>query len=204
VVLRLERLRFLSSVEHLQPLLPMAIGLLVLGLCLVTHANLFLGAFAAGMTVATMSPAFRQEFEQLGELVAEQLKLVAILVFAALMTPTFLIEEISWRGWVFAVLAIVLARPLALVVSFLGSRLTVREQAAAMWFGPKGFASVVYGLLVLESGIELADEVFHLTALTISLSILAHSSTDVVVARQFAGDDIPAGAQPRNDPTGAA
>ena len=54
-----------------------------------------------------------------------------------------------------------------------------------MWFGPKGFASVVYGLLVLESGIAAADKIFHLVALTIVLSILAHSSTDVVVARQF-------------------
>jgi len=191
LTLRLERLRFFASVKHLQPLLPAAIGLLVLGLCLTTHANLFLGAFAAGITVATMSQEFRHEFEQLGELVAEQLKLVAILVFAALMTPTFLLDEITWRGWAFALLALALARPIALAASFLGSRLTMREQAAAMWFGPKGFASVVYGLIVLESGIELSNELFHLTALTISLSILAHSSTDVVVARQFEGDDIP-------------
>ncbi|WP_216658777.1 cation:proton antiporter [Nocardioides sp. zg-1230] len=190
VVLRLERLPFLASVTHLQPLLPAALGLLVLGLCLSTHANLFLGAFAAGATVATMSDELRHEFEQLGELVAEQLKLAAVLLFAALMTPTFLLEEISWTGWAFAVLALVVARPLALWVAFLGSGLGRREQAAAMWFGPKGFASVVYGLIVLESGIGLADELFHLTALTVSLSILAHSSTDVVVARQFVTDDV--------------
>jgi NhaP-type Na+/H+ or K+/H+ antiporter len=54
-----------------------------------------------------------------------------------------------------------------------------------MWFGPKGFASVVYGLLVLNSGIPAADEIFHLVALTITLSIIAHSSSDVLVARQF-------------------
>jgi NhaP-type Na+/H+ or K+/H+ antiporter len=190
VVLRLERLSFLASVRHLQPLLPAALGLLVLGLCLTTHANLFLAAFAAGATVATLSEEFRHEFEQLGELIAEQLKLVAVMVFAALMTPTFLIEEISWTGWVFAALALVLARPAALWLAFLGSGLGRREQAAAMWFGPKGFASVVYGLIVLESGIDLADELFHLTALTVSLSILAHSSTDVLVARQFVTEDI--------------
>lgn len=196
LVLRLERLDLFASVKHLQPLLPAAIGILVLGLCLTTHANLFLAAFAAGITVASTAPEFRHEYEQLGELVAEQLKLVAILVFAALMTPSFLLEEISWQGWVFAVLALVVARPVALLLSFFRSRLTMREQGAAMWFGPKGFASVVYGLLVLESGIDLADELFHLTALTISLSILAHSSTDVVVARQFKGQDIPAESRP--------
>ncbi len=111
-------------------------------------------------------------------------KLAALLVFGALISPRFL-AEVSWQGWVFAILAIFVARPVALWVSFLRSGLDLREQAAAMWFGPKGFASVVYGLLVLESGIAAADTVFHLVALTIVLSILLHSSTDVVVARSF-------------------
>ncbi len=184
-VLWLERLPFLAATRNLQPLLPAAIGIAVLGLCEVTHANLFLAAFAAGITVATMSEEFRHQFEQLGELVAEQLKLVAILVFGALMTPSFLFQETPWTGWLFAVLALVVARPVALGVSFLGSRMDREEQLAAMWFGPKGFASVVYGLLVLGSGIADADKLFHLVGITIALSIVAHSSTDVVIAGRF-------------------
>lgn len=194
VVLWLERRPFLQATSNLQPLVTVAIGLLVLAVCQVTHANLFLGAFAAGITVATVSEEFRREFEQFGELVTELLKLAAILVFGALITPTFLFSEIRLSGWVFAVLALVVARPAALLVSFLRSGIPARQQVAAMWFGPKGFASVVYGLLVLESGIHLSDELFHLVALVIVLSIVAHSSTDVVVARQF--DEEPAGAQP--------
>jgi NhaP-type Na+/H+ or K+/H+ antiporter len=185
IVIWLERLPFLMATKGLQPLVAVSIGLLVLAICLVTGANLFLAAFAAGITVATAGPGFRNEFEQFGELVSELLKLAAILVFGALITPTFLFGEIAWPGWVFAALAIVVARPLALLVSFLGTRLPVKEQLAAMWFGPKGFASVVYGLLILESGVERSDELFHLVALVIVLSILAHSSTDVLVARQF-------------------
>lgn len=65
----------------------------------------------------------------------------------ALIFPAFL-GAISSTGWVFAVLAIFIARPVALWISFGRSGLDMREQAAAMWFGPKGFASVVYGLLV--------------------------------------------------------
>lgn len=185
VVIRLERLPFLQATKGLQPLLAVSIGLLVLAICTATHANLFLGAFAAGITVASAAPGLRHEFEQFGELITELLKLAAILVFGALITPDFLFEEIPFTGWVFAVLALLAARPLALSVSFAGAALPVREQVAAMWFGPKGFASVVYGLLVLESGIVRSDQLFHLVALVIVLSILAHSSTDVLVARQF-------------------
>ena len=101
-----------------------------------------------------------------------------------MISPAFL-AEIPWGGWVFAIPALVVARPAALAVSFLGSGLNMREQVAAAWFGPKGFAAVVYGLLVLESQIPAGDEVFHLVAVTIVLSILAHSSTDVLVARWF-------------------
>lgn len=186
VVLWLERRPFLMATRALQPLVAVSIGLLVLAVCQVTHANLFLGAFAAGITVASAGPELRHEFEQFGELVTELLKLAAILVFGALITPDFLFEEIPWTGWVLAVMALVVARPLALLVSFVRTGLSRKEQVAAMWFGPKGFASVVYGLLVLESGIAFADQLFHLTALVIVLSILAHSSTDVLVARQFA------------------
>jgi len=185
IVLRLEKLPLLRATQALQPLVTVSIGLLVLAICEATQANLFLGAFAAGITVASYSPRFRQEFEQFGELVTELLKLVAILVFGALITPAFLFLDIPWTGWVFAVLTLVLARPLALLVSFLGARFPLREQLAAMWFGPKGFASVVYGIFVLESGIDGSDGLFHLIALVIVLSILAHSSTDVLVARAF-------------------
>jgi len=180
----LERSRFFAASAAYEPLNGLAIGLLVLALGQATHANLFLAAFAAGITVATFGPRQRAAFEHFGENLAELFKLAALLVFGALISVEFL-GDISWTGWVFALFAIFVARPLALWVSFLGSGLELREQAAAMWFGPKGFASVVYGLLVLESGIIAADDIFHLVALTIVISIILHSSTDVVVARSF-------------------
>jgi NhaP-type Na+/H+ or K+/H+ antiporter len=184
IAIRLERSRIFASRGEYVALTAVAIALLVWGLCAMTEANLFLAAFVAGTTIATFGQREAKAFAEFGEIIAELLKLAALLVFGLLISPPFL-AEIPFAGYAVAVLALVLARPLALAVSFLGSGLSGREQAAAMWFGPKGFASVVYGLLVLQSGIGSADELFHLVALTITLSIIAHSSTDVIVARQF-------------------
>ncbi len=204
LAIRLERLRWFSAATAYEPLNAFAIGLLVLAVSLATHANLFLAAFAAGVTIATSGPSQRHAFEAFGENISELLKLLALLLFGALITPAFLFEEISPAGYVFAVLALVLARPLALAVALLGSELGRRESLAFMWFGPKGFASVVYGLIVLESGIAESDVVFHLVALTIVLSVLAHSSTDVLVARQFddADEAVPSEEGSRPDRSG--
>jgi NhaP-type Na+/H+ or K+/H+ antiporter len=187
IALKLEQTRFLAASHHYEPLTGVAIGLLVLSLCLITHGNLFIAAFAAGMTVATVGPRQRDTFNEFGELISELLKLAALLVFGALFSLAF-VADLSWKGWAFAFLAIFVARPVALYASFVGSKLTWLEQAAAAWFGPKGFASVVYGLVILSSGIPDAERLFHLIAITVGLSILLHSSTDVVVARMFDDD----------------
>ena len=189
IALRLERTRLFDLAKRYEPLYVFSVGLLVLALAYITHANLFLAAFSAGITVVSVSPRFRDAFHQFGELLTELLKLAAILVFGALISLTFL-TEIGWGGYAFALLALVAVRPVALAVSFLGARINLLEFAAAAWFGPKGFASVVYGLLVLESGVDLSEEMFHLIALVVAASILLHSSTDVVVARQFRGADL--------------
>ncbi|MFC4058973.1 cation:proton antiporter [Planomonospora corallina] len=192
LAIKLEQTRWFSASTAYEPLNALAIGLLVLALGKATHGNLFLAAFAAGITVATFGQRQREAFEHFGELIAELFKLAALLVFGALITPA-LLGAVGWTGWLFAVLALVAARPIAIWISFLGSGLSVREQAAVAWFGPKGFASVVYGLIVLSSGIAVASQEFQLIAVTIVLSILLHSSTDIVVARWFDDErDVPA------------
>lgn len=182
LAIQLERSRHFGVHLTYSPLYAFSIGLLVLSLTSITHANEFLAAFAAGITVATFGPKIREAFHQFGELVAELLKLAALLVFGALMSPQFL-AEVPWTGYVFALLVLFAVRPAALLIALIGSRLGWREWVVAAWFGPKGFASVVFGLLVLGSGLPLANEIFHLVAIVITGSILAHSSTDVLVAR---------------------
>jgi NhaP-type Na+/H+ and K+/H+ antiporter len=108
--IRLERTRLFAVSEQYLPLNAVAIGLLVLALGRATHANLFLAAFTAGITVATVGQREREAFEHFGELVAEILKLTALLLFGALLSPSFF-GGIAGAGWAFALLAIALARP---------------------------------------------------------------------------------------------
>jgi len=121
-------------------------------------------------------------------------------VFGALITPGRL-SHLTAGGWALAVLAILLVRPAAMLVSLVRTNLSGRERLTAAWFGPKGFASVVYGLLALQSGIPDSEIVFDLVAVTIALSIVLHSSTDVPIARALRvepPDNLPCG-QPDRD-----
>ncbi|MBO8193630.1 cation:proton antiporter [Streptomyces oryzae] len=201
VVLALVRFRLLGAEPKLQPVLPLAIGVILYALCHLTHANPYLAAFSAGAVLAARSPEAKDAFEPLGEALAELAKFAALLVFGALLTPQ-LFGDLSLGGYAVVVLAIVLVRPASLLLSLLGTRFPVREKLVAAWFGPKGFASVVYGLLVLQAGIPYGEEAFTLIAVCIAFSIVAHSSTDVPIARLFhvgtEGAEAPALGSPRS------
>ncbi len=182
----LDRRPLFGIIKPYEPLFAFALGLLVLAVAALTKMNIYLAAFAAGVTIATVRPELRDEFRQFGGLVAELFKLAALLIFGGLISPG-LFRNIDAGGYIFAILALVLARPAALLLSLLGSALDYRERLTAAWFGPKGFASVIYALLLLRSSVPNANYLFHLIAIVVAGSIVAHSSTDVLVARWFSG-----------------
>lgn len=199
------RLPLLTAEAKLQPLGPMAVAVVVYGTCHLTHANAYLAAFVAGSALATMAPAAADSFQPFGDLLSELTKFAALLVFGALITPGRL-TSLSWQEWLLPIIAIALVRPAALLISLLWTRLPARERFTAAWFGPKGFASVVYGLLVLQSGIPDSAKVFNLVAATIALSIVVHSTTDVPVAKMLRvepPENLPSGTD-EDDPQEAA
>ncbi|NXY94229.1 cation:proton antiporter [Streptomyces sp. BR123] len=187
-VAALVRLRLLGAEPKLQPLLALATGIILYGLCHLTHANPYLAAFSAGAVLASVSPQDKTAFEPLGESLAELAKFAALLVFGALLTPQ-LFGDLSLGGYAAVILAIVLIRPASLLVSLIGTGFERRQKLVAAWFGPKGFASVVYGLLVLQAGIPQGQQAYTLIAVCIAFSIIAHSSTDVPIARLFHVDE---------------
>ncbi|VBA35176.1 K(+)/H(+) antiporter NhaP [Mycobacterium innocens] len=187
------RAKILTAEPHLQPLGPLAIAVVVYAGCHLTHANPYLAAFAAGSTLATLDHVAAVEFQRFGDLLSEVTKFAALIVFGALLTPERL-SGFTWRAWVLAVVIIAIVRPAAMLLSLVRTRQTRQERLTAAWFGPKGFASVVYGLLGLQTGIGNRELVFDIVAVTIALSIALHSSTDAPIAKVLRvepPDDLP-------------
>jgi sodium/hydrogen antiporter len=189
LVTLLFRLPVLGAEPKLQPLGPLALAVVLYGLCHLTHANVYLAAFSAGITLATVAPRASRAFGEFGELASELTKFAAVLVFGALLTPAFF-GDLTAGEWGVALLSLLVVRPAAVLLALWRADLPRRERYAAAWFGPKGFASVVYGLLVVQSGIGAAETVFEVVALAIALSIVAHSMSDVPVAKAFDVEEI--------------
>lgn len=80
-------------------LLLFGIGVALYGLADLTHADPFLAAFAGGVTCATVLAHSGHTADQVGEEVSEATKLLALLVFGALLTQNCWTRSRSAAGF---------------------------------------------------------------------------------------------------------
>lgn len=188
VAVFLYRAPIFGAAPAYRPLFSVAILLTAWSLADLVGGNPFLAAFASGIIVATISPKARRSIRPAGSSVSELVKLAALLAFIGSIEPEGLFA-FGWRGALLTAGALLVARPVAIMVALIRSGLGWKERLAAAWFGPKGFACVLFGLLLLSSNVPGRAELFGVIALVTTVSIVLHSTTDVLVSRWFASEE---------------
>jgi NhaP-type Na+/H+ or K+/H+ antiporter len=167
-----------------------AIGfaLIAFGLAEVTWGNGLIAAFVCGIAMAASERKVPEGFVDFTESAGTILQVLTFFVFGALIVVTGFHDSVPALA-VFVVFVLLLARPAAILVSFLGTGLSRAERLFMAWFGPKGVASMLFALLVLKSSVGDRTLVFDIASIAIVASIVAHGLTDTVGAA-WVGDRV--------------
>ena len=157
-------------------------GRAAFGLADVRIGNGLIAAFVAGIAMGVTDHDIPDAFVEFAENVSAISQVITFFIFGALIVATGYDGEI-WRLVVFILLALLVARPVSILLAFVRSRLPGPEKLFVAWFGPKGVASMLFALFVLKSSVEQAGVIFDVAAFTILASIAAHGLTDTLGAR---------------------
>ena len=160
----------------------LGVGFVAFGLADVTYGNGLIAAFVAGIVLAFTRHEIPATFAAFNESVSASLQVITFFLFGALIVATGRHGN-TWALVAFIAFALLVARPLAVLVSFAGVDLPRPEKLFVAWFGPKGVASMLFALLVLNSADPNRTIVFDVASFTILASIFAHGLTDTVGAR---------------------
>jgi sodium/hydrogen antiporter len=157
-------------------------GLAAFGLADVTFGNGLIAAFVAGIVFAASEHRVRESFVVFSENVSSIFQVVTFFVFGAL------IVAIGFDGPIlalagFILFALLLARPISVLGALVGARLPRPQKAFIAWFGPKGVASMLFALFVLDANVAEGTLIFDIAAFVILSSIIAHGLTDTVGTR---------------------
>jgi NhaP-type Na+/H+ or K+/H+ antiporter len=155
-------------------ILPAATAALAYGLAAPLGGSGFIAAFVAGLAYGVLD---RQRHESATHLVDELGGLanaVTFIVFGAAFVGPVL-AHLNWRAALYGILSLTVVRMIPVALSLLGTGARRRTVAFVGWFGPRGLASIVFTIIVLEDGgLEDVSTITVAVVFTIVLSVFAH------------------------------
>ncbi|MFI6661226.1 cation:proton antiporter [Streptomyces sp. NPDC050523] len=194
-VLRWSAARGFSTGDWRQ-FLTLAVPVIAYAVCVAAEGSGFIGAWVAGLAFGsrlrgassgqnarshTPDPTQMTTFsEQLGLLLAS----VSFLAFGAvILGPT--LQHVTWRMVVYALISLTVIRMLPVALSMAGTGLRSVSVAYIGWFGPRGLASLVFGLIAVEEHLPGMTQVSGVIAVTVGLSVLLHGATAPILGNRY-------------------
>lgn len=168
-------------------------GIGILSLALFTYVaaeliggNGFIAAFLGGMVFgSTIRHPCTFLFEFM-ETEGNLLMLITFLIFGAALLPEGL-AHLTPAVLAYAVLSLTVIRMVPVAVSLMGAGLSPPTYLFLGWFGPRGLASILFVLLILEESEVLhRSELLSITVVTVALSVLLHGLTAAPLAKRYA------------------
>jgi len=160
-----------------------AVALGAYGLAVATEGSGFIAAWVAGLAFGGAIRRHGGEAEaERNSGFAEDLgglfvSLAYIGFGAVLLGP--LLEHLTWPPIAYAVLSLTVIRMLPVALSLLGTGLRRPTTLYVGWFGPRGLASVVFGLIAVEEAVPGIELIAETVAATVALSVLLHGVSSV-------------------------
>jgi sodium/hydrogen antiporter len=164
----------------------LALALIAWALADQIGGNGFIAAFVGGLVVGPSVERVGEQLIRFTEAEGQLLNLSVFFIFGVLVVG--LLESLSWQVALYALLSLTVIRMLPVALSLMGTHLRGISLLFAGWFGPRGLASIVLGLIVVAEAPLLAgrEEIEAVVASTVLLSVLLHGVTAAPLSAVYA------------------
>ena len=140
--------------------------------------NGFIAVFMAGLFLHAGRTMVVTRLKEFGEAEGQLLTLVMFFLFGLIYVPDAL-PQITSATILYALLSLTLIRIIPVLLALSGTGLSIKEKLFLGWFGPRGIASILYLLMVIEQ-LGFAEQLpgyqllFPTIVTTVVLSIFVH------------------------------
>lgn len=162
-----------------------ALAVIAFAVAETVHGNGFIAAFTAGLTYGNLRVEYSKFLNEFTETESQFLSYLTFFLFGALILPEAL-PHMTLQMFMFAALSLTVVRMIPVALAMIGTRSQLQEIGFMGWFGPRGLASLLFALLVLED-LNVMQAEFIQTAVTTTVlaSIVLHGMTAAPISHAF-------------------
>ena len=146
----------------------------------------FIASFVGGMTFGALVRKHKSAVLEAAEGTGDALAMLTWFAFGTLLFSHPFANP-DWRVLAYALASLTVVRMLPVFLSVAGLGLRTDTKLFLGWFGPRGLASIVFAVMVVENHLPGADTLVTTTAWTILLSVLAHGMSANPLVKAYSG-----------------
>lgn len=147
----------------------------------------FIAAWVAGFAFGRLSARWIEgagrsvidtgrDLHEFGELSGDWLTMMSFLLFGIIVGPTLV--DLTWTTVLYALLSLTVLRMVPVALSLAGSGLRAGSLLYIGWFGPRGLATIILAIEVIDrSELTGASTIADVALFTVALSVVAHGLT---------------------------
>ena len=140
------------------------------------HGSGYIAAFVGGILFGLLARESTHKLVLAAEGMGETLAMLTWIVFgAAIIGQSY--EYFSWRVVLYALLSLTVIRMLPIFLSLTGTGEKTDSKLFLAWFGPRGLASIVFAIIVLNTNLPGTELMVLVVICTVFLSAIAHGLT---------------------------
>ena len=140
------------------------------------HGSGYIAAFTGGLLFGHLAKDSTHKLVLAAEGDAETLAMLTWLVFGAAVVGQFA-DLITWQVIGYSVLSLTLIRIIPIFLSLTGTGEPTANKLFLGWFGPRGLASIVFAIIVMNNDLPGGKLMAMVVACTVILSLIAHGIT---------------------------
>ena len=144
----------------------------------------FIAAFSGGLLFGVLAKDLRGEFLRAAEGTGDTLALVTWVIFGSAIVGQA-VGHFTWLILLYALLSLTIIRMLPVFLALAGSGIDTEGKLFIGWFGPRGLASIVFAVIVVNSNLQDTGPLAMTVVCTIILSIIGHGITANPWARAY-------------------
>lgn len=148
----------------------------------------FIAAFVGGLTFGALARQHeaKERLLKAAEGAGDTMSLITWFVFGAVVVGPHL-QNPDLTGLCYAALSLTIVRMLPVSLCVFGLKLQADTRLFLGWFGPRGLASIVFIVMVLDQKLPGGEQMAAAVTWTILLSVIAHGLTANPLANWYAG-----------------
>ena len=144
----------------------------------------FSGGLLAGIMDAHLPKQVKEEFLLASEGTGDTLALITWVIFGSAVVGQA-VGSFNWLILLYSVLTLTVIRMLPVFISLAGTGMRTEDKLFVGWFGPRGLASIVFAVIVVDAKLAHSGPIAMTAVCTIILSILAHGISANPWAQSF-------------------